>query len=238
MPSKSSTCPRNGPKRRQEAPKTARCAPAPRNQARAVSSATWLKTDFRGHLVHPQPPTFYGVQASESPNETRRAPYQWSLGGAGGPAHAQWGPTVGPPGSPIYIVIVIVIVITTYHAVYWSYRAFRADRWFLPRSIPWVPGLPEVAHSMTEDPEDRGYRSTRLWGQWRLQSVSISNGDGRRPVCSPGVRGQGTAMQQHRNKQKAKASPSGAKRQPRHKAARMRRSKSGLSVVCVPPPPW
>ena len=136
----------------------------------------------------------------------------------------------------MYTYIVIVIVITTYHAVYWSYRASRADRWFLPRSIPWVPGLPEVAHSMTEDWEERGYRSTRLWGQWRLQSVSISNGDGRWPVCSPGVRGQGTAMQQHRNKQKAKASPSGAKRQPRHKAARMRRSKSGLSVVRVPPP--
>ena len=65
----------------------------------------------------------------------------------------------------IYIYIVIVIVITTYHAVYWCYRASRADRWFLPRSIPWVPGLPEVAHSMTEDPGDRGYRSTRLWGQ-------------------------------------------------------------------------
>ena len=63
---------------------------------------------------------------------------------------------------------------------------------------------------MTEDPEGRGYRSTRLWGQWRLQSVSISNGDGCWPVCSPGVRRQGTAMQQHRNKQKAKASPSGA----------------------------
>ena len=58
--------------------------------------------------------------------------------------------------------IVIVIVITTYHAVYWSYRASRTDRWFLPCSIPWVPGLPEVAHSMTEDPEDRGYRPTRL----------------------------------------------------------------------------
>ena len=43
---------------------------------------------------------------------------------------------------------------------------------------------------MTEDPEDRGYRSTRLWGQWQLQSVSISNGDGRWPVCSPGVRGK------------------------------------------------
>ena len=57
---------------------------------------------------------------------------------------------------------------------------------------------------MTEEPEDRGYRSTRLRGQWRLQSVSISNGDGRWPVCSPGVRGQGTTMQQHRNKQKAR----------------------------------
>ena len=126
----------------------------------------------------------------------------------------------------IYIYIVIVIVITTYHAVYWSYRASRANRWFLPRSIPWVPGLPEVAHSMTEDPEGRGYRPTRLWGQWHLQSVSISNGDGRWPVCSPGVWGQGTATQQQRNKQKARASPSSAKRQQRNKAARMRRSKS------------
>ena len=49
------------------------------------------------------------------------------------------------------VCIVIVIVITTYHAVYWSYRASRTDRWFLPCSIPWVPGLPEVAHSLTED---------------------------------------------------------------------------------------
>ena len=80
-------------------------------------------------------------------------------------------PSPGVPCPPTYcqriyivIVIVIVIVITTYHAVYWCYRASRADRWFLPRSIPWVPGLPEVAHSMTEDPEDRGYRSTRLLG--------------------------------------------------------------------------
>ena len=84
--------------------------------------------------------------------------------------------------------IVIVIVITTYHAVYRCYRASRTDRWFLPCSIPWVLGLPEVAHSLTEDPEDRGYRPTRLWGQWQLQSVSISNGDERWPVCSPGVR--------------------------------------------------
>ena len=106
--------------------------------------------------------------------------------------------------------IVIVIVITTYHAVYWCYRASRTDRWLLPCSIPWVPGLPEVAHSMTEDPENRGYRPARLWGQWQLQSISISNGDGRWPVGSPGVTGQGMATQQHSNKQKARAPPMGA----------------------------
>ena len=86
VPSNSTKCPRNVPKRRQKAPKTAQCAPPPPNQERAVSWATWLKSEFRGHLVHPQPPTFYGFQASESPNETRRPPYQWSLGAAGGPA--------------------------------------------------------------------------------------------------------------------------------------------------------
>ena len=78
-PSNSTICPRNRPKRRQKAPKTAQCAPAPRNQERAVSWVTWLKNEFRGHLVHPQPPTFYGPQASESPNETRRPPYQWPV---------------------------------------------------------------------------------------------------------------------------------------------------------------
>ena len=84
MPSNSRICPRNGPKRRQKAPKTAQRAPAPRNQERAVSWATWRKNEFRGHLVHPQPPTFYGFQASESPNDPRRPPNRWSLGGAGG----------------------------------------------------------------------------------------------------------------------------------------------------------
>ena len=53
-------------------------------QERAVSSATWLKTQFRGHLFHPQPHTFCGFQASESPNETPTPPYQWSLLVAGG----------------------------------------------------------------------------------------------------------------------------------------------------------
>ena len=62
--------------------------------------------------------------------------------------------------------IVILVVIRTYHAVYWSYQASRTDRWCLPRSIPWVMGLPEVADSMTEDPEHRGYWPARHWGQW------------------------------------------------------------------------
>ena len=40
VPSNSTIFPRNGPKRRQKAPKSAQCAPAPRNQERAVSWAT------------------------------------------------------------------------------------------------------------------------------------------------------------------------------------------------------
>ena len=75
VPFNSTICPRNGPKRCQKAPKTAQYALTPRNQARTVSWATWLKIRFRGHLVHPQAPTFCGSQASELPNETRRPPY-------------------------------------------------------------------------------------------------------------------------------------------------------------------
>ena len=106
MPFNSTIYPRNGPKRRQKAPKSAQCAPTPRNQARAVSWATWLKIRFRGHLVHPQPPTFCGFQASESPNETPRPYYYYYLvlghlvEPERSPARAQGGPTVGPPGSP------------------------------------------------------------------------------------------------------------------------------------------
>ena len=84
VPFNSTICPRNGPKRRQKAPKSAPCAPTARNQEQAVSWATWLKPEFRGHLVHPQPPTFCGFQASESLKRAPRHLYQWSLGGAGG----------------------------------------------------------------------------------------------------------------------------------------------------------
>ena len=86
VPFNSTICPKNGPKRRQKAPKTAQCAPAPRNKERAASWATWLKIRFQGHRVPPLPPTFCGFHPSEFPNETRRPPYQWSLGAAGGPA--------------------------------------------------------------------------------------------------------------------------------------------------------
>ena len=112
MPFNSTICPRNCPKRRQKAPKSAQCAPAPRNQERAVSWATWLKNEFRGHLVHPQAPTFYGFQASESPNETRRPPYQWPLGAAGGPASPRTmganGGSTGVPGAKKMIFFKVV----------------------------------------------------------------------------------------------------------------------------------
>ena len=49
---------------------------------------------------------------------------------------------------------------------------------------------------MKEDPEDRGYHPTRLYGQWQLQSFSITNGDGHWPVGRRGVKGRGRAMQQ------------------------------------------
>ena len=106
LPPNSTICPRNGPKRRQKAPKSAPCAPTPRNQERTVSWATLLKSGFRGHLVHPQTPTFCGFQDSEWPYKPPRPPYQWSLGGARGQpslrtAGANGGCTRGPGAKKI-----------------------------------------------------------------------------------------------------------------------------------------
>ena len=68
------------------------CVNQTQNQKRAVSWATCLKSEIRGHLVLPQPPTFCGFQASKSPNQTPTPMYHWSLGSARG----QRGPrTVG-----------------------------------------------------------------------------------------------------------------------------------------------
>ena len=104
VPFNSTICPRNGPNRHQKALKSVQYAPTPRNQARAVSWATRLKSRFQGHLVHPQAPTFCGFQGSESPNETPRPPYLWSLGAAGGqpgprPAGANNGGSTRVPGA-------------------------------------------------------------------------------------------------------------------------------------------
>ena len=72
------------PKKAPKSPKIcAMCTNTPKPTT-PVSWATWLKIRFGGHLFHPQPPTFCGFQASESPNEPPRPPYQWSLGGATG----------------------------------------------------------------------------------------------------------------------------------------------------------
>ena len=60
------------------------CVKHARNEEQAVSWATWLKTEYRGHLAQPQAPTFCGFQASELPNKTPRPPYKCSLGGAEG----------------------------------------------------------------------------------------------------------------------------------------------------------
>ena len=45
------------------------------NQEQAISLATWSKTRFRGHLLHPQPPTFCGFHPSELLKRTPRPPY-------------------------------------------------------------------------------------------------------------------------------------------------------------------
>ena len=55
------------------------CAPTPRNKHRPYLG---LKNELFGHLVQPQPPTFSGLQAAKSLNETPRPLYQWSPGGA------------------------------------------------------------------------------------------------------------------------------------------------------------
>ena len=50
------------------------------NQEQAISLAAWLKTRFRGHLIHPQSPTFRGFCPSELPKRTPRPPYPGPVG--------------------------------------------------------------------------------------------------------------------------------------------------------------
>ena len=57
----------------------------------ALSLATWLKMQFRGHLIHPQPPTFCGFHPSELPKRPPRTPYLGPLGCGKLQAQAQTG---------------------------------------------------------------------------------------------------------------------------------------------------
>ena len=54
--------------------------PTATNQEQAISLATWLKMRFRGHLLHPQPPTFCGFHPREVPKRTPRPQYLGPLG--------------------------------------------------------------------------------------------------------------------------------------------------------------
>ena len=95
LPSNSAICPRNGPKRAENGVGVKQ----PQNQERAVSWATWLKTKFPGHLVHP--PLF--VVSKPQIRPTRRLHPRTRVHlvePEGSPACARWVPTVGPPGSP------------------------------------------------------------------------------------------------------------------------------------------
>ena len=99
-PSNSTICPRNGPKRLPEAPNFgADWLATATNQEQAISLATWLKTRFRGHLLHPQPPTFCGFRPSKLPKWTPRPPYPSPLGCGKLQAQAQTG---GCPNGSIW----------------------------------------------------------------------------------------------------------------------------------------
>ena len=50
------------------------------NHEQAIFLATWLKTRFRGHLIHPQSPTFCGFHPSELPKRTPTPPYLGPVG--------------------------------------------------------------------------------------------------------------------------------------------------------------
>ena len=61
------------------------------NQEQAIFLATWLKAQFRGHLIHPQSPTFCGFHPSELPKRTPRPPYLGPVGCGKLQAHTQTG---------------------------------------------------------------------------------------------------------------------------------------------------
>ena len=97
LPPNSTICPRNSQKLAKNGP----------DYAHFVSTSTKTENGsylgLRGSKPHSEgtysphkPPTFCGFQASNSPNETPRPPYQWSLGGTRGQRSPR---TVGANGG-------------------------------------------------------------------------------------------------------------------------------------------
>ena len=78
LPSSSTICPRNGPNVAKNG-LNVRCLCQTRPKPR-----TGCILGYVAQNRIPRPPTFGGFQALESPNETPRPSYKWSLGGAGG----------------------------------------------------------------------------------------------------------------------------------------------------------
>ena len=87
VPFNSTICPRNGPKRRQKAPKT--CAMRTNTPKPSTGRILGYVAQIRIPKA-PSPPAdphlVWFSKPPESPNEPPRPLYQWSLGGAGGQA--------------------------------------------------------------------------------------------------------------------------------------------------------
>ena len=102
VPCNSTICPRISPKGRQKGPKTAQCAPTPRNQA----SGRILGYVAQKRIPRaPSPPaTPHFLRFSKPQNRPTRHVDTRTTGHLvqpeGRPAHAQWGPTVGPTRVP------------------------------------------------------------------------------------------------------------------------------------------
>ena len=85
-PSNSMICPGNGPKRSPEAPNANSHKPSIGHIFGYMA-----QMQFRGHLIHPQPPTFCGFHPSELPKRTPRTQYLGPLGCGKLQAQAQTG---------------------------------------------------------------------------------------------------------------------------------------------------
>ena len=102
VPSNSTICPRNGPKRRQKAPKIcAMCTNTPKPRTGRIFGYVAQKRISRA----PSPPAtlhflwFPSLRIAQRDTQTPVPVVTWCSRRAGQPTHS-WGPTMGPPRSP------------------------------------------------------------------------------------------------------------------------------------------